>query len=264
MINTTGLRTCCSLYKGIWKPYKRCTRLFEKLFFFPKPFAYRKVCQEGISHFGSGLMGWWNSQKSISNHTGMTGKESAGVVGFFLSVSINRRKIWHNRKMKALLSHSWFTSMIFHSNLRTCSDWKLLHIAILTSFFFYITLSSFRAILGFVNKQQAQDMLMSKPNGTFLLRFSDSEIGGITIAWVAENPNKAGMTSRCALLKKCCYLHSSAAHHCHALLISPRRHTGSKWTWQIPTCDSYSPKFETAISNFENSARIRARKPNAF
>ncbi|KAF7704916.1 hypothetical protein HF521_020202 [Silurus meridionalis] len=48
------------------------------------------------------------------------------------------------------------------------------------------------AILGFLNKQQAQDMLLSKPNGTFLLRFSDSEIGGITIAWVAENPNKAG------------------------------------------------------------------------
>uniref|UniRef100_A0AAR2LNH0 Signal transducer and activator of transcription n=1 Tax=Pygocentrus nattereri TaxID=42514 RepID=A0AAR2LNH0_PYGNA len=47
------------------------------------------------------------------------------------------------------------------------------------------------AILGFLNKQQAQDMLLSKPNGTFLLRFSDSEIGGITIAWVAENPNKA-------------------------------------------------------------------------
>lgn len=35
-------------------------------------------------------------------------------------------------------------------------------------------------------------MLLSKPNGTFLLRFSDSEIGGITIAWVAENPNKQG------------------------------------------------------------------------
>lgn len=47
------------------------------------------------------------------------------------------------------------------------------------------------AILGFVNKQQAQDMLLSKPNGTFLLRFSDSEIGGITIAWVADNPNKS-------------------------------------------------------------------------
>lgn len=61
----------------------------------------------------------------------------------------------------------------------------------------YISLPFFRAILGFVNKQQAQDMLMSKPNGTFLLRFSDSEIGGITIAWVAENPNKAGMTCKC-------------------------------------------------------------------
>lgn len=60
-----------------------------------------------------------------------------------------------------------------------------------SSFFFF-----FRAILGFVNKQQAQDMLMSKPNGTFLLRFSDSEIGGITIAWVAENPNKAGTAAK--------------------------------------------------------------------
>lgn len=58
---------------------------------------------------------------------------------------------------------------------------------------FLISPSFSRAILGFVNKQQAQDMLMSKPNGTFLLRFSDSEIGGITIAWVAENPNKAGI-----------------------------------------------------------------------
>lgn len=62
--------------------------------------------------------------------------------------------------------------------------------------FVFTCLSLCRAILGFVNKQQAQDMLMSKPNGTFLLRFSDSEIGGITIAWVAENPNKAGMMCR--------------------------------------------------------------------
>ena len=33
---------------------------------------------------------------------------------------------------------------------------------------------------------------MGRPSGTFLLRFSDSEIGGITIAWVAEDPNKPG------------------------------------------------------------------------
>lgn len=74
------------------------------------------------------------------------------------------------------------------------------NITILTFFSPLITLL-FRAILGFVNKQQAQDMLMSKPNGTFLLRFSDSEIGGITIAWVAENPNKAGKINACCLKK---------------------------------------------------------------
>ncbi|WP_163279005.1 SH2 domain-containing protein [Klebsiella aerogenes] len=30
------------------------------------------------------------------------------------------------------------------------------------------------AILGFVNKQQAHDLLINKPDGTFLLRFSNS------------------------------------------------------------------------------------------
>jgi len=29
---------------------------------------------------------------------------------------------------------------------------------------------------------------MRSTSGTFLLRFSDSELGGITIAWVAEDP----------------------------------------------------------------------------
>uniref|UniRef100_A0A5S6L7Z8 Signal transducer and activator of transcription n=1 Tax=Xenopus tropicalis TaxID=8364 RepID=A0A5S6L7Z8_XENTR len=47
------------------------------------------------------------------------------------------------------------------------------------------------AILGFVNKQQAHDMLVNKRDGTFLLRFSDSEIGGITIAWKFELPDRA-------------------------------------------------------------------------
>lgn len=41
--------------------------------------------------------------------------------------------------------------------------------------------------MGFVSRHQAQELLMTKPVGTFLLRFSDSEIGGITIAWVGEN-----------------------------------------------------------------------------
>lgn len=29
--------------------------------------------------------------------------------------------------------------------------------------------------------------MLSQANGTFLLRYSDSEMGGLTIAWVAEN-----------------------------------------------------------------------------
>ena len=49
-----------------------------------------------------------------------------------------------------------------------------------------------RLIHGFVSKTQAQEMLLNKCNGTFLLRFSDSELGGITIAWVADDPNKSG------------------------------------------------------------------------
>ncbi|XP_066996363.1 signal transducer and activator of transcription 5B isoform X2 [Anabrus simplex] len=42
------------------------------------------------------------------------------------------------------------------------------------------------AILGFVRKKQAEEMLQSCSSGTFLLRFSDSELGGVTIAWVGD------------------------------------------------------------------------------
>ena len=40
------------------------------------------------------------------------------------------------------------------------------------------------SILGFVGRTQAEEMLAATSAGTFLLRFSDSELGGITIAWV--------------------------------------------------------------------------------
>ncbi|XP_078390868.1 signal transducer and activator of transcription 5B-like isoform X1 [Cetorhinus maximus] len=42
-------------------------------------------------------------------------------------------------------------------------------------------------ILGFVSKQYANRLLNQRVNGTFLLRFSDSEIGGITIAWIDDS-----------------------------------------------------------------------------
>lgn len=47
-------------------------------------------------------------------------------------------------------------------------------------------------IIGFMDKTESNDMLLKRPNGTFLLRFSDGTVGGITIAWVAENPDKPG------------------------------------------------------------------------
>uniref|UniRef100_A0A0B7B603 Signal transducer and activator of transcription n=2 Tax=Arion vulgaris TaxID=1028688 RepID=A0A0B7B603_9EUPU len=55
------------------------------------------------------------------------------------------------------------------------------------------------AIIGFVSKDQSQDWLSKQPMGTFLLRFSDSENGGITIAWIGERKevwNLAPFTSK--------------------------------------------------------------------
>ncbi|XP_009892691.1 PREDICTED: signal transducer and activator of transcription 6 [Charadrius vociferus] len=41
-----------------------------------------------------------------------------------------------------------------------------------------------RLIIGFISKQYVCKLLSTQPDGTFLLRFSDSEIGGVTIAHV--------------------------------------------------------------------------------
>jgi len=40
--------------------------------------------------------------------------------------------------------------------------------------------------MGFVTKQAAENMLLQKQSGCFLLRFSDSELGGVTIAYVRK------------------------------------------------------------------------------
>ncbi|XP_065195187.1 signal transducer and activator of transcription 5B-like [Sycon ciliatum] len=45
-------------------------------------------------------------------------------------------------------------------------------------------------IAGFVSRQQAEDMLLSEPlHDNFILRFSDSEVGGLTTAYSMVNPN---------------------------------------------------------------------------
>uniref|UniRef100_A0A6I8S5X0 Signal transducer and activator of transcription n=1 Tax=Xenopus tropicalis TaxID=8364 RepID=A0A6I8S5X0_XENTR len=43
-----------------------------------------------------------------------------------------------------------------------------------------------RLIMGFISKQYVHNILSTQPDGTFLLRFSDSEIGGITIAHILK------------------------------------------------------------------------------
>lgn len=45
-------------------------------------------------------------------------------------------------------------------------------------------------IMGFVSKQRADELLKSKDHGCFLLRFSDSELGGVTIAYVRQDQHR--------------------------------------------------------------------------
>ncbi|XP_037912152.1 signal transducer and transcription activator isoform X3 [Hermetia illucens] len=51
-------------------------------------------------------------------------------------------------------------------------------------------------IVGFINKEKTIEQLRQCQDGTFLLRFSDSELGGITIAWV-----RAGDTNEVFMLQ---------------------------------------------------------------
>lgn len=53
--------------------------------------------------------------------------------------------------------------------------------------------------MGFVSKKTAQDLLMAKPPGTFLLRYSDTEQGGISIVYNALDKGKIGLCSGCVI-----------------------------------------------------------------
>lgn len=39
-------------------------------------------------------------------------------------------------------------------------------------------------VVGFIDKKQAENILAECPHGTFILRFSDSELGALSIAWI--------------------------------------------------------------------------------
>ena len=51
----------------------------------------------------------------------------------------------------------------------------------------YVYLFIYRLLLGFISRQEAEDFLHKSENGTFLIRFSDSELGGVTVAWITVN-----------------------------------------------------------------------------
>lgn len=119
-------------------------------------------------------------------------------------LSIYPQRFPHGRKTKWPLLHSKRSEEIFVRNLllKSMKHWHLPSA--------FPAIFHHRTIMGFVSRTQAQELLLSKPNGTFLLRFSDSEIGGITIAWVAQDQQ----TSKC---NTCSY--SSQYSHCFGMSI---------------------------------------------
>lgn len=44
-------------------------------------------------------------------------------------------------------------------------------------------------IMGFVSKEMERALLKDRKPGTFLLRFSESHLGGITFTWVEHKDN---------------------------------------------------------------------------
>lgn len=45
----------------------------------------------------------------------------------------------------------------------------------------------YRYIMGFVSKEMERALLKDRESGTFLLRFSESHLGGITFTWVEQD-----------------------------------------------------------------------------
>lgn len=57
------------------------------------------------------------------------------------------------------------------------------------SAFFLLYCSLCSHIMGFVSKEMERTLLKDREPGTFLLRFSESHLGGITFTWVEHSDN---------------------------------------------------------------------------
>lgn len=69
--------------------------------------------------------------------------------------------------------------------------------------------------MGFVSKKMAQQLLMAKPPGTFLLRYSDGELGGISIVY--NHPDKGMSITAVSSVVISCFI----ARLTLALIIAP-------------------------------------------
>ena len=67
----------------------------------------------------------------------------------------------------------WFDSMMVLTKQYLASVWK----------------KGF--VIGFISRLNANDLLQDSPEGTFLLRFSDSVLGGVTIGYKPEKSCKS-------------------------------------------------------------------------
>ncbi|XP_023331191.1 signal transducer and activator of transcription 5B [Eurytemora carolleeae] len=78
------------------------------------------------------------------------------------------------------------------------------------------------ALLGFVSRQQAEDYLQASEPGTFLIRFSDSELGGVTVAWMSlnEDTNQKEVSMLQPYTRKDLMIRSLAdrIHDCHQMI----------------------------------------------
>ncbi|KAG8129648.1 hypothetical protein E2320_016687 [Naja naja] len=84
--------------------------------------------------------------------------------------TLNQKFLAEVQTTKGLLKDHYFflAQKIFGDNITTLEELQRCHVL----------------IMGFVSKQYVFNYLSNAPAGTFLLRFSDSEIGGISIAYV--------------------------------------------------------------------------------
>lgn len=118
----------------------------------PHTLCHRRSCLVGDSPSGSGLMESSTSPRDASKVTGQTGvcpgakQDFVAVPGPDLGSPGPIHPPW-----------CWPTLPSVHPS---------------------------RLIIGFISKQYVCKLLSTEPDGTFLLRFSDSEIGGVTIAHV--------------------------------------------------------------------------------